>query len=86
MVVALLAVLVPAIASASLDNKGTEFLMGFIPNYSTPSAELHLTSDVSTDVTVTYPVNSPTFTQTVAVTPGSVTIVTIPTRSRTAGR
>lgn len=64
---------------ASLDNKGTDFILGFLPNYSgTGNVELHLTSEVATDVTVNYPVNSPTFTTTVAVTPGSVTIVSIP--------
>lgn len=69
---------------AALDNKGTEFFMAFMPNAlccTTPDqvfVELHLTGDVATMVTVEYPVNSPTFTTTVAVTPGSVTIVSIP--------
>lgn len=66
-------------AQAALDNKGTEFFMAFLPNYSgTANVELHLTADVTTDVTVQYPVNSPTFNTTVAVTPGSVTIVSLP--------
>lgn len=74
--------LVPALASAqTLDNKGRDFIMGFMPNIDTGSGsttELHLTGDVGTNVTIQYPVNSPTFNTTVAVTPGSVTIVTIP--------
>lgn len=55
--------------------------MGFMPNIDTNSGsttELHLTGDVATNVTVQYPVNSPTFNQTVAVSPGAVTIITIP--------
>lgn len=46
--------------AAFLDNKGTDFIITFLPNpLSTSQAvELHLTSDVSTDVTVEYPVNS----------------------------
>lgn len=63
---------------AALDNKGTDFILGFLPNQSSPNVELHLTSDVPTQVLVEYPVNSPTFTQTVTVTPGNVTIVSLP--------
>ncbi|MEN8264629.1 MAG: IgGFc-binding protein [Nitrospirota bacterium] len=64
---------------ASLDNQGNDFILGFLPNLSGEvSVELHLTSTVTTDVTVHYPVNSPTFTTTVAVSPGDVTIVSIP--------
>ena len=37
-----------------------------------------LTGDVQTSVTVQYPAVNPTFTSTVQVTPGSVTIVTLP--------
>ncbi len=68
--------------SQNLDNKGTDFILGFLPNFSLANTtELHLTSDVSTNVTVEYPVNSPTFSTTVAVTPGNVTIVEIPNSS-----
>ncbi len=63
----------------AIDNSGPEFILGFLPNYfGTSTIELHLTSDVATNVTVEYPVNSPTFTQTVAVSPGAVTIVSLP--------
>lgn len=66
-------------AFAALDNKGTDFILGFLPNADLANTvELHLTSDTSTNVTVQYPVNSPSFNTTVAVNPGSVTIVGIP--------
>ncbi len=64
-----------------LDNKGKDFIMGFMPNFSGNFTELHLSSDVSTNVTVEYPVNSPTFTTTVAVNPGTITVVEIPVTS-----
>ncbi len=76
-VFALLALCVPASAQ-NLDNSGTEFLCGFLQNYTVATLELHLTSETATNVTVNYPVNTPTFTTTVAVTPGAITIVTIP--------
>lgn len=55
----------------ALDNSGSEFILAFLPNYNgnTGRVQLHLTSSVATNVTVEYPVNSPTFTQTVAVAP-----------------
>ena len=63
-----------------LDNKGTEFMMTFLPNYSGESAvELHLTADDSTDVTIHYPLNDPSFSTTVPVIPGQITIVSLPT-------
>lgn len=68
-------------AQAALDNKGTDFIMTFLPGLNNPTIELHLTSDAPTMVTVDYPVNSPTFTTTVAVNPGSITIVSIPNTS-----
>ncbi|NUO10061.1 MAG: IgGFc-binding protein [Candidatus Brocadia sp.] len=78
-VIALLTFLGTSVAKASLDNKGTEFIMSFITNYNDGvHIELHLTSDVATDVTVEYPVNTPTFTTTVGLTPGNVTIVSLP--------
>jgi hypothetical protein len=61
-----------------LDNKGKDFIMAFMPNLGSPDIELHLTGDVSTMVTIEYPVNSPTFTATVPVTPGNVTILSLP--------
>ncbi|MEL6714878.1 MAG: hypothetical protein AAFP86_13940, partial [Planctomycetota bacterium] len=52
-----------------LDNEGTEFLCGFMPNArglgaQPPDLELHLTSSVPTTATIVYPAGSasPTFT------------------------
>jgi hypothetical protein len=66
-------------ASFVIDNKGREFVVGLMPNplgAVTPSVQL--TSDVATSVTIQYPVTSPTFSQTVALTPGQVRIVNLP--------
>ncbi len=71
-------------AHAALDNKGTDFILSFLPQLSAPNIELHLTSDVATSVTVEYPVNAPTFSTTVAVAPGTVTIVTLPATASSA--
>ncbi|MBI3770148.1 MAG: hypothetical protein HY271_16875 [Deltaproteobacteria bacterium] len=66
-------------AWAILDNKGTEFILAFLPNYRGGAAiELHLTADAPTTVTVEYPVSAPTFTTSVDVGPGAVTIVSLP--------
>lgn len=81
-----------AAASLEIDNKGREFVFGFLNNHNTGNAaiiQLHLISDVATSVTVQYPVTTPTFLQTVAVTPGQVTIVNLPPTTHsgwTAGR
>ena len=58
-----LCMLVPVFVNAdSLDNKGKEFILAFLPNYQGQGArELHLTSDAEAEVTVEYPLNSPTF-------------------------
>lgn len=66
--------------SALQDNKGTEFIFSFTPNYNSSDLdiEVHLTADAATEVTVEYPVNSPTFTTTVPVTPGSIVTVALP--------
>ncbi|MFZ0389562.1 MAG: IgGFc-binding protein, partial [Calditrichia bacterium] len=66
-----------------LDNKGNDFYLTFLRNIpsAAPHVELHLTSDVSTTVTVDYPINSPTFTTTVNVNPGAITIVSLPVNS-----
>ncbi|MCF6148554.1 MAG: hypothetical protein E3K37_07840 [Candidatus Kuenenia sp.] len=78
-VIAALLFLGNSTARAALDNKGTDFIMAFMPNLDASiTLELHLTGDVATDVTVDYPVDSPTFTTTVGIVPGDVTIVTIP--------
>lgn len=72
-------VLMVTSAAASIDNQGKDFILAFLPNHvGSGSLELHLTSATSTNVTVEYPVNSPTFTTTVAVNPGAVTIVSVP--------
>src|SRR5690606_31412082 len=70
-----------SITAQDLDNKGKDFIIGFLPNLSAPTIELHLTADANTMVTINYPVNSPTFTTTVAVAPGNVTIVSLPSSS-----
>ncbi|MCA9000669.1 MAG: IgGFc-binding protein, partial [Planctomycetes bacterium] len=75
--ISMLALGVPAFAQ-NLDNSGTDFLCGFLPNYSNGDIELHISSVFSTNVTVEYPVNSPTFTTTVPVVPGTITTVALP--------
>ena len=69
-------------AFAALDNKGTDFIVVFNPNTlggaQTNQVQLQLTGDVATNVTVNYPVNTPTFTATVAIVPGTVTTVNLP--------
>ena len=62
-------------ASASIDNKGTEFLLGFMPQFSS-TLEVHLTSDVATTVTLEHPVG--TILTTHAVVPGTVTVASVP--------
>ncbi|ABG41268.1 hypothetical protein Patl_2757 [Paraglaciecola sp. T6c] len=62
-----------------IDNKGTEFILAFTPNFDTTGdVEIHLTGDTATQVTINYPMNSPTFTTVENVVPGSVTVVPIP--------
>ena len=62
-----------------IDNKGTEFILAFTPNFdSSGDVEIHLTGDIATQVTINYPMNSPTFTTVENVVPGSVTVVAIP--------
>ncbi len=73
-----------------IDNKGREFIVGFMPNpLGSATASVQLTSDVPTQVTVQYPVQTPSFAQTVSLTPGQVTVVNLPSASHsgwTAGR
>lgn len=71
-------------AAADLDNKGKEFISALLPQYSYQYIEVHLSSDVPTSVTVEYPVNSPTFSTTVALTPGTVSVVSLPTTASSA--
>lgn len=77
-------------ASFVIDNKGREFFVGLMPNpLGSVTASVQLTSDVPTSVTVQYPVNTPTFSQTVSVNPGQVTLVNLPSGTHanwTAGR
>jgi len=62
-----------------IDNKGKDFILSFMPNYSQgANIELHLTADVPTDVLVEYPVNSPTFSQVVSIVPGTISTVALP--------
>lgn len=80
----LAAALPPGAAGQSIDNKGTEFFLTFLPNYSGGQVELHLTSEFATSVTVEYPINTPTFSNAYALTPGTITIVSLPGTASTA--
>ena len=66
-------------AFGALDNKGKEFILGFLPNHFSPEIELHLTGDISTSVVIEYPVG--TYLTTAVVTPGNITEVSIPVSS-----
>lgn len=71
-------------ASFVIDNKGREFVVGLMPNpLGSVTASVQLTSDVPTSVTIQYPVNSPSFSQTVALTPGQVRVVNLPAGTHT---
>ena len=82
--VVLLAVTAVPTSSASIDNKGTEFIAAFLPNYNYPSypseVEIHLTGDTATNVAVQYPIGAPLAGSPFSVTPGTVTIVPVPRR------
>ncbi len=82
MILVTMVTLVGSMAHAALDNKGKDFIFTFLPGNGGGTVELHLTSDVATNVTVQYPVNSPTFNTTVPVAPGNITIVTLPATAR----
>jgi hypothetical protein len=74
----------PTLQAQDLDNEGTEFLCTYLPSPLASSSpqhqvELHLTGRVPATVDVAYPANSPTFTTTVNVAPGAITIVSLPT-------
>ncbi len=77
--------LFPSISQALLDkkdNEGKEFIMTFLPNHSgSQNVELHLTGSIPCSVSVEYPMNSPTFAENVSITPGNVTIVSLPVSS-----
>jgi hypothetical protein len=62
-----------------IDNKGDEFIFSFIPNiFDAEACEIYLSAETATDVTIEYPIISPTFTTTVSLTPGDVTVVSVP--------
>lgn len=72
----------PSAWAQATDNAGTEFFVGFLPNWDEQggmTTELHLTSGAPTEVTVHYPAGAPTFTATVAVGPDTVTVVDLGT-------
>jgi IgGFc binding protein len=79
---ALLAIAISAASSAfaAVDNKGSEFFIAFLPNplSSGQQVELHLTADAPTTVHIEYPTGAPVFTSSVNLTPGSVSIVSLP--------
>jgi hypothetical protein len=74
------------VVTAIVDNFGNEFIIGLLPNTidGPPITEVHLSSAVEAEVTVQYPMNNPTFTETVSVSPGSVSIVSLPSTSSSA--
>lgn len=64
-----------------LDHKGTEFILAFLPSHpegDDPLLNLIIMSEVSSSVVIEYPVNNPTFTQTVQVSLSQYQIVQIP--------
>lgn len=68
-----------------IDNKGREFFVGYLPNpLVATTASVHLTSDLPSTVTVQYPAVSPSFSQTVELTPGQVTVVNLPAGSHSS--
>ncbi len=76
------ALLLPGVASAA-SSEGNDFIVGFLANtVITPTIELHLTSPVSMSVQVEYPVGI-NLGAPVALTPGNVSIVTIPNTAST---
>jgi len=62
-------------AANDLDNKGTEFLMAFLPNEVGGIIEIHLTAETATTVVVEYPAFSDPAPDTVTITPGDITIL-----------
>ena len=83
---AVFAALLPAASLAqTVDNQGRDFITNVQPNFDgAVTIELHLTADVPTTATVQYPVSSPTFNETVALVPGTITIVELPATAATA--
>ncbi len=76
---AVMALAFGTVTAQDLDNKGTDFILTFLPQFTSGSdLELHLTAETATDVTIEWPMNSPTFSTTETVNPGAITIVTIP--------
>lgn len=74
------AMIMVASAHASIDNKGTEFIMGFLENSlggSELRAQIHLTSDVATSVTIEHPVGTALAGSPFSVIPGAITEVTL---------
>jgi hypothetical protein len=77
---------IPSALAQSGDSRGREFWLAFMPNWERFSItiELHLTSEVPTEVTVEYPAIGPTFQAVVALTPGDITTVTLPIEASNA--
>ena len=66
----------------TVDLVGNDFIIGMLPNFGTTNTvELHLTSDVSTTVQVDYPIINPTFSTSVSIDPGEITIIEVPNSS-----
>lgn len=65
----------------SIDNKGTEFMLGFLENNESGSIaqpEVHLSAEADTDVRVRYPIDGSILDTTVTVAAGTIQIVTLP--------
>jgi IgGFc binding protein len=75
------------VSAQSIDNKGVEFLIGFLPNpqggFETFATEIQVTSDVALTVQLEYPVGT-VIQQNVMVTPGDITVLSLPTTSANA--
>ena len=54
--------------------------IGFLPQifYGVMECEPHLTAEMASNVTIQYPYSAPTFTTTITVTPGNITVVSLP--------
>jgi len=65
----------------TLNHTGTEFILAFLPSHpegDNPTLHLIIMSEAPSSVVIEYPVNNPTFTETVQVTPSQYRIVGIP--------
>ncbi|MEE8526252.1 MAG: prenyltransferase/squalene oxidase repeat-containing protein, partial [Thermoanaerobaculia bacterium] len=69
-------------AAFETDNQGREFFVGFLATKGRAGISVHLTSAVPTSVTVQWPAVSPSYSQTLPVNPGAITVVSVPPGAR----